>query len=108
MKNSRSMGRLIWFHVPPRLSPKTAEETASGRADRSKQEMMKVMAEKQMALDLVEAFAVALKHHIRGVLPALSVNHLLTVVQAKSDSTTKICTTSSGRFTTYVLCVTSL
>ncbi|KAJ7264537.1 hypothetical protein B0H12DRAFT_1230726 [Mycena haematopus] len=29
-------------------------------------EMAKVMAEKYMALDLVEAFAVSLKHHIRG------------------------------------------
>ncbi len=66
MRNARSMGRLVWFHVPPRVSPKTPEEIASGQVNRSKQEMIKVMAEKRMALDLIEGFAVALKHHIRG------------------------------------------
>ncbi|SJL07656.1 uncharacterized protein ARMOST_11006 [Armillaria ostoyae] len=68
IKHARTMGRLVWFHVPPRLTPKTPEETDSGRVNRSPEEMVKVMAEKRMALDLVEAFAVATKHHIRGEL----------------------------------------
>ncbi|KAJ7468696.1 Bestrophin, RFP-TM, chloride channel-domain-containing protein [Mycena latifolia] len=68
IKNSRTMGRLIWYHAPPRLSPKTAEETVSGKVIRSEQELNKAMAEKRMALDLVLGFAVALKHHIRGEL----------------------------------------
>ncbi|TFK65187.1 UPF0187-domain-containing protein [Pluteus cervinus] len=68
IKNSRTMGRLIWFHVPPRLTPKTPEETAKGEINRSRQELYKVMNEKRLALDLVEAFSVALKHHIRGEL----------------------------------------
>ncbi|KAF7331535.1 hypothetical protein MKEN_00032500 [Mycena kentingensis (nom. inval.)] len=58
IRNSRTVSRLIWFHVPPRLSP--------GALQRSPQEHAKVMAEKRMALDLVEAYAVALKHHLRG------------------------------------------
>ncbi|KAF7984786.1 hypothetical protein HWV62_11778 [Athelia sp. TMB] len=62
------MGRIIWFHVPPRLTPRTPEEISSGTIKRSKEEMAKVMAEKRMALDLIEGFAVALKHHIRGEL----------------------------------------
>ena len=33
---------------------------------RSKEEMLKVMNEKRMALDLVQGFVVALKHHLRG------------------------------------------
>lgn len=66
MRNCRSLGRLIWFHVPLRTSPKTPEETAAGTTKRSVRELNKVMAEKRMALDLVEGFAVALKHHIRG------------------------------------------
>ncbi|KAF9026144.1 UPF0187-domain-containing protein [Hymenopellis radicata] len=66
IRNARSMGRLVWFHVPPRLSPKTPEEIATAQVNRSKQEMIKVMAEKRMALDLIDAFAVALKHHLRG------------------------------------------
>ncbi|KAF7354224.1 hypothetical protein MVEN_01110200 [Mycena venus] len=61
IRNARTMGRLIWYHVPPRLTPGT-------NANRPPQEMAKVMAEKRMALDLVEAFAVALKHHLRGEL----------------------------------------
>ncbi|KAL0955876.1 hypothetical protein HGRIS_002075 [Hohenbuehelia grisea] len=68
IRNARSISRLVWFHVPPRLTPKTQEETDAGKANRSAKEMNKVMAEKRMALDLVEGFAVALKHHIRGEL----------------------------------------
>ncbi|KIY71134.1 UPF0187-domain-containing protein [Cylindrobasidium torrendii FP15055 ss-10] len=66
MKNTRAIGRLIWFHVPPVVSSRTPEEVASGQLNRSKEEMVKVMAEKRMALDLVKGFAVALKHHLRG------------------------------------------
>ncbi|KAK7450605.1 hypothetical protein VKT23_012915 [Stygiomarasmius scandens] len=66
IRNSRTIGRLIWFHVPPRLTPKTAEEAATNQVMRSTAELTKVMAEKRMALDLVEGYAVALKHHIRG------------------------------------------
>lgn len=57
IRNSRTLGRLIWFHVPPRVSAKTAEETASGKIDRSSTELIKVMAEKRMALDLIEGYA---------------------------------------------------
>jgi hypothetical protein len=77
------MGRLVWFHVPPLVTPKTAQEIASGKAERNTDELLKVMAEKRMALDLIEAcvlfvfkfidqllserrFAVATKHHLRG------------------------------------------
>ncbi|KAH9477665.1 UPF0187 protein [Psilocybe cubensis] len=66
IRTSRTLGRLIWFHVPLRLSPKTQQETQSGQLDRPQKELNKVMAEKRMALDLVEGFAVALKHHIRS------------------------------------------
>jgi putative membrane protein len=68
IKNARTMGRLIWYHVPPRLTVKTEQETISGKVMRSPQELSKAMAEKRMALDLVLGFAVALKHHIRGEL----------------------------------------
>ncbi|EDR01137.1 uncharacterized protein LACBIDRAFT_312458 [Laccaria bicolor S238N-H82] len=68
IRNARTLGRLIWFHVPPRLTPKTPEETQSGECKRSIQEMNKVMAEKRMALDLIDGYAVSLKHHIRGEL----------------------------------------
>ncbi|KAJ7447443.1 UPF0187-domain-containing protein [Mycena latifolia] len=66
IRNARTTSRLIWFHVPLRISPRTSDEAIGAR--RSPQEMLKVMAEKRMALDLVEGFAVALKHHLRGEL----------------------------------------
>ncbi|ESK92461.1 UPF0187-domain-containing protein [Moniliophthora roreri MCA 2997] len=66
IKNSRVMARLIWYHVPPCRTPRTPEELQTGKLKRSKGELSKVMAEKRMALDLIEGFAVAVKHHIRG------------------------------------------
>ncbi|KAJ7098959.1 Bestrophin, RFP-TM, chloride channel-domain-containing protein [Mycena epipterygia] len=59
IRNARTMGRLVWYHVPLRLTPGAA-------VVRAPQELGKIMAEKRMALDLIEAFAVALKHHLRG------------------------------------------
>ncbi|KAJ7889751.1 Bestrophin, RFP-TM, chloride channel-domain-containing protein [Mycena leptocephala] len=59
IRNARTTARLIWYHVPVRLTP-------GANVTRSPQELAKVMAEKRMALDLVEAFAVSLKHHLRG------------------------------------------
>ncbi|KAJ6612378.1 hypothetical protein B0H10DRAFT_2052682 [Mycena sp. CBHHK59/15] len=64
IRNARTMGRLIWYHVPPRLTPFVAGDLSKPGVE----EMSKVMAEKRMALDLTEAFAVALKHHLRGEL----------------------------------------
>ncbi|KAJ3521112.1 hypothetical protein NMY22_g12448 [Coprinellus aureogranulatus] len=66
VKHTRTLSRLIWFHVPLRLSPKTPEETESCQAQRSVKEITKVMAEKTMALDLIYGFALAVKHHLRG------------------------------------------
>lgn len=66
MQDSRALGRLIWYHVPPRLTPRTAEEISTGLVNRTSSELLKVMAEKRMALDLVLAYAVAIKHHLRG------------------------------------------
>jgi hypothetical protein len=54
MRNSRALSRLIWFHVPPRFSAKTAEELQVGRVQRSTQELKNAMAEKRTALDLIE------------------------------------------------------
>ncbi|KAJ3777473.1 UPF0187-domain-containing protein [Lentinula raphanica] len=70
IRNTRTMGRLVWYHVPPRLTPKTDEEIKSGQLNRSHEELVKVMAEKRLALDLIEGtkFAIAVKHHIRGEL----------------------------------------
>ncbi|ETW74596.1 hypothetical protein HETIRDRAFT_482364 [Heterobasidion irregulare TC 32-1] len=67
MRTTRTLTRLIWFHVPLRLTPKTTDEIGSGdMAARSAAEVRKVMKEKNMAIDLVNGFVVALKHHLRG------------------------------------------
>ncbi|KAH8088981.1 Bestrophin, RFP-TM, chloride channel-domain-containing protein [Cristinia sonorae] len=69
MRTSRTFGRLIWFHVPLRTAvPSSNSETSSG-SEKDKEavrETRRAMSEKHMALDLVEAFAVSLKHHLRG------------------------------------------
>jgi len=57
VRNARGISRIIWFHVPSRVSPRTPEEIAEGVSKRSPEEMLKVMAEKRMALDLVEGLA---------------------------------------------------
>ncbi|KAI0295779.1 Bestrophin, RFP-TM, chloride channel-domain-containing protein [Russula brevipes] len=67
VKNVQSLGRLIWFHVPLRLTPKTPQELLQPVVpSRTKEEVETVMDEKRMAVDLLEGFAVALKHHLRG------------------------------------------
>ncbi|KAE9404912.1 UPF0187-domain-containing protein [Gymnopus androsaceus JB14] len=68
IQDSRALGRLIWYHVPARLTPRTAEEISTGIMNRTSSELLKVMAEKRMALDLILGFAVAMKHHLRGEL----------------------------------------
>ncbi|KAF8202583.1 hypothetical protein K438DRAFT_1965082 [Mycena galopus ATCC 62051] len=47
------MGRLIWYHVPIRLTPLVP---STPKDTRSTQEMAKVMVEKYMAVDLTEAW----------------------------------------------------
>lgn len=65
MKTSRSLGRLIWFHVPLELYPadKTSEEGKTRESEdplaRNKayaRRVKKAMAEKRMALDLVAGY----------------------------------------------------
>ncbi|KAE9404654.1 hypothetical protein BT96DRAFT_916745 [Gymnopus androsaceus JB14] len=53
------MGRTAW-------TPRTAEERATGEWRRPEQELLEVMAEKKIALDLIEGYSVAVKHHLRG------------------------------------------
>ncbi|KZT22528.1 hypothetical protein NEOLEDRAFT_1097736 [Neolentinus lepideus HHB14362 ss-1] len=66
IRNIRTLARLIWFHVPPRLTVKTQEEIDSGVMKRGEEEMRRVMGEKRLALELLEGVAVAIKHHLRG------------------------------------------
>ena len=54
IRNSRTLSRLIWFHVPLRLTAKTQQEIETGQLNRTAEELNKVMAEKLVALDLVE------------------------------------------------------
>lgn len=55
VRNARTMGRLIWFHVPPRSTPRRPEEEAA-HVVRPAEEMVRVMSEKTMALDLIEGY----------------------------------------------------
>lgn len=57
LRNSRTLSRLIWFHVPLRVTP----ESKDGQKDGDPEDIAKqIMAEKRLALDLVEAYVVTL------------------------------------------------
>jgi hypothetical protein len=63
VKNIQTLSRLIWFHVPLRLTPKTPQELAQPVApSRGKEEVETVMREKQMALELLQGYPHA-KYH---------------------------------------------
>ncbi|KAF8202584.1 hypothetical protein K438DRAFT_2015209 [Mycena galopus ATCC 62051] len=54
IRNARTMLRLIWYHVPIRLTPLVP---STPKDMRSTQEMAKVMVEKYIAVDLTEAYS---------------------------------------------------
>lgn len=69
IRTSRTLARIIWFHVPLRLGPntKTGIEVDGVVVEEEEDEEAEVMmAEKMRALDLVQAFVISLKHHLRG------------------------------------------
>ena len=54
-KNTITLSRLIWFHVPLRLRQKTEQERAKSVAPlRGKEEVETVMGEKWIALEMLE------------------------------------------------------
>ncbi|KAL5493057.1 hypothetical protein ACEPAI_4505 [Sanghuangporus weigelae] len=58
IRTSRTMSRLIWIHVPLCIDKESPSHDL-GLAERC-------MSEKRLALDMIEGFAVAVKHHLRG------------------------------------------
>ncbi|KAH7337607.1 Bestrophin, RFP-TM, chloride channel-domain-containing protein [Rhizoctonia solani] len=62
IKNSRTIGRLIWLHVPNSISKSSGDLSEKEREKESKQALL----EKREALRLIQGFAVAVKHHLRG------------------------------------------
>ncbi|KIJ57320.1 hypothetical protein M422DRAFT_40790 [Sphaerobolus stellatus SS14] len=62
MKNSRTMSRLIWIHLPPKITK------SDGDTPPSRQDIGQAMREKRVALELIEAFSVSVKHYLRGEL----------------------------------------
>ncbi|KAI8978354.1 Bestrophin, RFP-TM, chloride channel-domain-containing protein [Trametes punicea] len=64
-RTTRTFSRLIWIHVPLKMSLSPAN--AQGEVDEVDVSVARrVMAEKRMALSLLESFAVSVKHHLRG------------------------------------------
>ncbi|KAI0737203.1 Bestrophin, RFP-TM, chloride channel-domain-containing protein [Daedaleopsis nitida] len=64
-RTARTLSRLIWIHVPLKLSP--VQVNTDGTSPEVDTHVAKrVMIEKRLSLDLVEGFIVALKHHLRG------------------------------------------
>ncbi|KAG9122316.1 hypothetical protein FRC07_001367, partial [Ceratobasidium sp. 392] len=62
IKNGRTIGRLIWLHVP-----NTVSKSGTTLSEKEKErEAEQVVNEKRTALGLVEGYAIAVKHHLRG------------------------------------------
>ncbi|CAE6462334.1 unnamed protein product [Rhizoctonia solani] len=88
IKNARTIGRLIWLHVPNSISKSPNDLSAKERAKESE----RVLSEKRIALGLVQGydlrFAVAVKHHLRGE-PGIyyeDLYHLVTTVPRPPSS----------------------
>ncbi|RPD58022.1 UPF0187-domain-containing protein [Lentinus tigrinus ALCF2SS1-6] len=64
-RSARTFTRLAWIHVPLKMSP--TQLNADGTSPNVDVHVARrIMAEKRIALDLVEGFIVAIKHHLRG------------------------------------------
>ncbi|OJA20693.1 hypothetical protein AZE42_06036 [Rhizopogon vesiculosus] len=63
---SRTFARVVWVHVPDSAYPN--EPPAAGQTDDEKKEenKAKTLIEKKSVINLLEAFAVAVKHYLRG------------------------------------------
>lgn len=64
IRNSRTFARFVWFHIPLRIETESGKEeevevegiVANGKERTEKLKVVhRVMAEKRMALDLIEA-----------------------------------------------------
>lgn len=73
IKASRSMSRIIWFHVPSESLRSDQIAIVIGWSDnpplpgeRFDQTKARTLIEKKTAINLLEAFAVSVKHYLRG------------------------------------------
>ncbi|KAG0139756.1 hypothetical protein CROQUDRAFT_69908 [Cronartium quercuum f. sp. fusiforme G11] len=57
--HSRALARMIWIHVPDTLSP-------SDKGSPTNTEINHAILEKKTMINMIEAFSVSLKHHLRG------------------------------------------
>jgi hypothetical protein len=58
VKNTLTLTRLIWFHVPLRLTPKPPDGLVERASSPSREEIDTVMREKRVALDLLEGYLI--------------------------------------------------
>ncbi|EJD07947.1 UPF0187-domain-containing protein [Fomitiporia mediterranea MF3/22] len=63
MLGARTLARAVWFHVPE-LPPPTPQDEQEGRSEEERR--ARCLIEKKTVINLIEAFAVAVKHYLRG------------------------------------------
>ncbi|KAJ7764217.1 hypothetical protein B0H16DRAFT_1454759 [Mycena metata] len=80
IRNARTMGRLIWYHIPLRLTPAAP---GTGTDPRTPHELGKVMAEKRMALDLVEAWCFSATANLHVFALAFAFSRLPRTVEVR-------------------------
>ncbi|KDQ13630.1 hypothetical protein BOTBODRAFT_146028 [Botryobasidium botryosum FD-172 SS1] len=61
----RTFVRTVWFHIPDTSATDDMPNTDEGPVDLDEQRA-RVLIEKKSAVNLVEAFAIAVKHYLRG------------------------------------------
>lgn len=58
--NCRIFARIVWFHIPDNA---ISDSTTAGKSD---QEQAETLVEKKTVVNLLQAYAVAVKHYLRG------------------------------------------
>lgn len=65
--NCRIFARTVWFHVPDNATPVPTTDCHCLKVGRNTdQDQAKTLIEKKMVVNLLEAYAVAVKHYLRG------------------------------------------
>ena len=66
IRSSRTFARLVWYHVPLRMGPQASQkeerEKGKERDEERAREVRRLMAEKKMALELIEGYVRCSSH----------------------------------------------
>ncbi|KAG2353035.1 Bestrophin, RFP-TM, chloride channel-domain-containing protein, partial [Suillus spraguei] len=98
---SRTFARTVWLHIPDNAYP-----SAQALTDQQQEEYKaKTLIEKKSAVNLLEAFAVAVKHYLRdedGITMRICITWAVPWIRAREDSAGSG-STSAFNYRTYII-----